>query len=129
MIYDVGVDAVEIHRLAEALERRPRLLERIFAPSEIAYAEGPHYLGRLAARFAAKEAIVKACHGFRGSRWNQLVVDGTLNRPPTIRVEGPLGEWIRERGGRLRVSLSHEKSIVVAVAVLEMDHAGNLDGT
>jgi holo-[acyl-carrier protein] synthase len=128
MIYDVGVDVVEIHRLAEALERRPRLLERLFAPSEVAYAEGPHCLGRLAARFAAKEAIVKACHGFRGSRWNQLVVDGTLNRPPTVRVEGPLGDWIRERGGQLRVSLSHEKSVVVAVAILEMDDAGNLDG-
>ncbi len=128
MIYGVGVDVVQMERLEQALGRRPRLLQRVFAPVEIAYAEGPHYMARLAGRFAAKEAIVKACHGFRGSGWSQLVIEGTLNRPPRVVVEGPLGQWIEQHGGSLFVSLSHEKSMAVAVAVLEMRDAGDLDG-
>lgn len=128
MIYGVGVDVVELVRFQAVLERRPRLLERIFDQDEVRYAEGPHYVYRLAARWAAKEAIVKACHGFRGSAWRELVVHGELNRPPVVEIRGPLGEWIQDRGGRILVSLSHEKTMAAAVAVLEVTDAGHLDG-
>lgn len=127
MIYGIGVDVIELERFKNAIERRPRLLDRIFAEAELGYAEGPHYVYRLAARWAAKEAIVKACHGFRGSAWKELVVHGELNRPPVVELRGPLGEWVGAQGGRILVSLSHEKTVAAAVAVLEVGDASRLD--
>ena len=124
----VGVDVMEVDRLKEAVGRHPRLLERVFAPEELAYAEGPHYWHRLAARFAGKEAVVKACRGFRRSGWRDIVIRGEVNRPPLLTVHGPLGEWITAQGGRLSVSLTHERSIGAAVAVLEVpDGTPDLD--
>lgn len=123
MIAGVGIDLVEIARIEQVLARRPRFLTRIYDPAEVAYAEGPHYLGRLAARFAAKEAIVKACRGFRGSAWKDLIIYGELNRPPQVELRGPLGHWITQIGGKVHVSLTHERHMVAAVAVLEVpDH-------
>lgn len=127
VIYGVGVDVVELARFQAAIERRPRLLERVFDSAELQYAEGPHYVSRLAARWAAKEAIVKACHGFRGSSWRELVIHGEVNRPPVVELRGPLGEWVRNRAGRVLVSLSHEKTLAAAVAVLEVGDAGRVD--
>lgn len=123
MIYGVGIDLVELDRLQQAATRRPRFIQRIFDPEEIAYAEGPHYWGRLAARFAAKEAIVKACRGFRGTAWRDIVIYGELNHPPLVTVRGPLGQWLESQGGRLHVSLTHERHTVAAVAVLEVPDA------
>jgi holo-[acyl-carrier protein] synthase len=128
VIYGVGVDVIELARFQSAIERRPRLIERIFDDVEVAYATGPHYVYRLAARWAAKEAIVKACHGFRGSAWKELVVHGEVNRPPVVELRGPLAEWVTSHHGRVFVSLSHEKTMAAAVAVLEVEDAGHLDG-
>ncbi|MGZ5419872.1 MAG: holo-ACP synthase, partial [Solirubrobacterales bacterium] len=62
----VGVDLLEIGRLERALERHPRLAERLFTERELSYARARARPGRhLAARFAAKEATVKAL-GLRG---------------------------------------------------------------
>ena len=61
MALAVGIDLIEIDRVERALERRPRLAERLFTPAELAYAQGRARPGRhLAARFAAKEAVIKA---------------------------------------------------------------------
>ena len=55
---------IEIERIEHALERRPRLRERLFTKDELAYADGKARPGRhLAARFAAKEAVIKALRG------------------------------------------------------------------
>ena len=60
----IGIDLLEIGRLERALERRPQLAERLFTDGELAYARSRHRPGRhLAARFAAKEAAVKALGG------------------------------------------------------------------
>ena len=57
----IGIDVLEIDRLERALERRPRLAERVFSPAELAYAASRRRpASHLAARFAAKEAAVKA---------------------------------------------------------------------
>ena len=118
-VWGVGVDVVEIGRFEAAIGRRARMLERLFDAEEVAYAgEGPNRWERLAARFAAKEAIVKAAGGFRGSGWREIVVGGRVLRPPTVSVRGPLGEWLRERGLEVRLSLAHERTVAVAVAML-----------
>ena len=124
----VGIDLVEVDRLREAVGRRPRMLERVFHPDEVAYAEGPHYWHRLAARFAGKEAVVKACRGFRRSGWRDIVIRGAVNHPPDLSIHGPLGDWVREQGGRVTISLTHERTVVGAVAVLEVpDGLADLD--
>lgn len=125
MIEGVGVDAVDVARFRQAAERRPRLLERVFDPAEVAYAgEGKNRWERLAARFAAKEAIVKAAGGFRGAAWSDIVVGGRLNQPPPVMVRGPLGRWMEERGLEVLVSLTHERTLAVAVAVLQARREG-----
>src|SRR5205807_5684294 len=58
-----GIDLLEIERLERALERRPRLAERLFTAAELQYARGRARPGQhLAARFCAKEAVAKALH-------------------------------------------------------------------
>jgi holo-[acyl-carrier protein] synthase len=115
----VGVDAVDVGRFTEAATRRPRLLERLFDPEELLYAgDGKNRWERLAARFAAKEAIVKAAGGFRGSEWRDLVVGGRLNQPPPVTIRGPMGDWLRDRNATILISITHERTLAVAVAVL-----------
>ena len=61
MAIGLGIDLIEIDRVERALERRPRLAERLFTPAELSYARNRARPGRhLAARFAAKEAVIKA---------------------------------------------------------------------
>ena len=61
MPFAVGIDLIEIERVERALERHPRLAERLFTPAEVEYARERARPGRhLAARFAAKEAVIKA---------------------------------------------------------------------
>src|SRR6266513_3018538 len=61
MALGVGIDLIEINRVERALERRPSLADRLFTPAELAYSRERARPGRhLAARFAAKEAVIKA---------------------------------------------------------------------
>ncbi len=64
MIIGTGIDLVDIPRFERTLERTPRLLERLFAPAERALR-----LPALAARYAAKEALIKALGGSDGVHW------------------------------------------------------------
>ena len=86
MATGVGIDLLEIERMERALERRPRLAERVFTAAELDYAAARARPGRhLAARFAAKEAVVKAL-GLRGVR---VARDrGVAGEPPTVRLSG-----------------------------------------
>jgi len=111
----VGVDLIEIARVERALERRPRLAERVFTAGELDYARRRRRPGRhLAARFAAKEAAVKALGvGPLGLR-DVEVVPGP---PPRLRLAGRAAE-ARDAGGvELEVSLSHSREMAVAVVV------------
>ena len=111
----VGVDLLEIARLERALERYPRLAERVFTDAELDYA---NHRGRparhLAARFCAKEAAVKALGtGPLGLRQVEVVA-GT---PPRLELSGAAATAASERGVELEVSLSHEREMAVAVVV------------
>ncbi|HYG60838.1 MAG TPA: holo-ACP synthase, partial [Symbiobacteriaceae bacterium] len=78
MIAGIGVDIVEVARISEALERHgDRFLRRVFTPGEIAecWPSEPQRVRRLAARFAAKEAALKAMGiGLRGVQWIDVEV-------------------------------------------------------
>jgi holo-[acyl-carrier protein] synthase len=111
----IGVDLLEIERLERALERRPALRKRLFSAAEIEFASGRRRPGRhLAARFAAKEAAVKAL-GLRGMRLAEIEVAGGGDRPPRLILHGAAAEAAARQGVELAVSLSHSRELAVAV--------------
>jgi holo-[acyl-carrier protein] synthase len=107
----VGIDLLEIERLERALERRPRLAERLFTEAELEYARARRRPGRhLAARFAAKEAAVKAL-GLRGFGLREIeVVPGA---PPRLRLSGRAAEAAGAL--ELHVSITHSRELAAAV--------------
>ncbi len=118
MILGVGVDLVEVGRVRALYARHGRrFLERVYLPEEIAYLETlADPAPALAARFAAKEAFVKA---FPGRAWITEV--GVARDPrPRLVFRGALAEEVRRLGVRPWVSLSHERTHAVAVVVLEL---------
>lgn len=111
----VGIDLLEIDRLERALERYPRLAERVFTPAEREYAAARARPGRhLAARFAAKEAVVKAL-GLGGFGLREIEV--VAGEPPTVRLRGRVAEAAGDR--RIDISLTHSRDNAAAVAVAE----------
>ena len=114
----VGLDLLEIDRLAEALSRRPRLAERLFTEGERAFAaERGEPARHLAARFCAKEAVAKAL-GLRDGNWHDVEVVGGGDAPPSVRLSGRAAARASELGVDVTVSLTHSKGMAGAVALL-----------
>ena len=114
MAAGVGIDLIEIERLERALERRPRLAERLFTEAELAYAQDRARPGRhLAARFAAKEAVVKALG--RPVPPREIEVIG--GRPPTLQLHGRAAEMAGD--AQIAISLTHSRDTAAAVVVLD----------
>jgi holo-[acyl-carrier protein] synthase len=112
----VGIDLIEIERLEKALERRPQLAERLFTDAELAQARGRLRPGRhLAARFAAKEAAIKALGSPVAPR--QVEVTGGGNAPPRLSLHGRAAQLAAERGIRLQVALTHTDETAAAVVL------------
>jgi len=112
----IGIDLLEIERLERALERTPRLAQRLFTEAELAYAAARARPGQhLAARFCAKEAVAKALDL---SSWNfhEVEVIGT-GGPPELRLSGTAAARAAELGVRVEVSLTHSGRDAAAVAV------------
>jgi len=112
----VGIDLLEIERLERALERRPRLAERLFTESERAYAAARARPGQhLAARFCAKEAVAKAL-GLTAWNWRDVeIVRG--DGPPSVRLHGAVRARADELGVQVSVSLTHSRHDAAAAAV------------
>ncbi len=117
MAAGIGIDVIEIERIERALERRPRLRERLFTPGELAYADARARPGRhLAARFAAKEAVIKAL-GANGVGPGSIEVVATGGGAPAVRLTGAAAE---AAGGReVLVSLTHSRETAAAVALAQ----------
>lgn len=124
LITGLGVDIVEIDRMKAALERRPRLKERIFSADERAYCEKRsrpevHY----ALRFAAKEAVLKALGtGFAGMRFTDVEVVREQSGRPVPRLSGRAAEVAAELGViemHLSLSFTHTTAVASAVAITE----------
>jgi holo-[acyl-carrier protein] synthase len=123
LILGHGIDLVEIVRIGQMLERHgPRFLERCFTAGERAYChEGDRRrIERLAARFAAKEAVLKALGtGWRdGIAWTDVEVVREPSGQPGIRLHGEAAEVARDLGvtGWL-LSLTHSDAHAVASAI------------
>jgi holo-[acyl-carrier-protein] synthase len=121
MIASTGIDIAEVGRIEQAINRwGQRFLDKVYTPSEIAFCRGrPNKYQSYAARFAAKEAVSKCLGtGFRRGVHPNLIeiVDNEKSRP-TVRLHGAAAEY--GKGYALHLSLSHDRSMVVAVAVME----------
>ncbi len=119
-----GIDLTETARIGSMLdEHAERFLERCFTPREVADAgDGPRRVEHLAARFAAKEAALKALGtGWsRGVGWTDVEVVRTASGRPELRVTGRAAEIAAERGvTRWHVSLTHTKGHAVASVIAE----------
>ena len=114
--FRVGIDLLEIDRLERALERTPRLAERLFTDAEREYAAAHGRPGQhLAARFCAKEAVAKALD-LRSWNFRDVEVLGT-GGPPELRLHGAAAARAAELGVRVEVSLTHTHRDAAAVAV------------
>lgn len=116
----IGVDLVEVDRMRTTLARTPALVDRIFTPGERAYAEAARDPSeRFAARFAAKEAAMKALGvGLGDVDWHDLEVVRTETGAPELLVRGRAAELAASRGvGRWLVTLTHTASMAEAVVV------------
>jgi holo-[acyl-carrier protein] synthase len=112
----LGIDLLEIDRLEAALERRPRLAERIFTGEERAYAARRARPGQhLAARFCAKESVAKALD-LRSWSFRDIEVVET-GGAPRVRLTGRAAEAASDRGVAVIVSLTHSKLTAGAVAL------------
>ena len=114
MASGIGIDLLEIRRLERALKRHPRLAQRVFTEAELAYAGSRPRPGRhLAARFAAKEAVVKALGLSDGLGLREVEI--VAGEPPAVRLSGRAAE--AAGGERIEVSLTHSREFAAAVAV------------
>jgi holo-[acyl-carrier protein] synthase len=112
----VGIDLLEPGRLAERLERNPELRATLFCPGEIAYAETQHRpVLHLAARFAAKEAVVKAL----GARsWDPLEIEVSGGGEEVgICLHGDIEARANELDVGVAISMTHVASLVGAIAI------------
>jgi holo-[acyl-carrier protein] synthase len=114
----VGIDLLEIERLERALERHPRLAERLFTDSERQYAASRARPGQhLAARFCAKEAVAKTL-GLVGFSFRDVeVVQAPAGGRPEVRLSGAAAARASALGVRVSVSLTHTREQAAAVAV------------
>jgi holo-[acyl-carrier protein] synthase len=111
----IGIDLLDVDRLERALERRPRLADRLFRPGELEYARSrPRPAMHLAARFAAKEAAVKALAG-DVVPLRDVEIEGGGDEPPRLRLHGAAADAARRRGIMLDVSLTHTRELAAAV--------------
>ncbi|WP_025323133.1 holo-ACP synthase [Deferrisoma camini] len=127
MIRGVGTDLVPVARIARAVERHgERFLRRVFTPAECRGPGGILPAESLAARFAAKEAVLKALGtGWAsGARWTDVEVVGGRGRPPAARLHGVAHQRALALGvRRVHLSLAHDAGLALAFAVLEGEEA------
>src|SRR6478735_3673493 len=115
MIVGIGVDLVDIGRFERTIERTPRLLERLFSPGE---RERP--LRSLAARYAAKEALIKALGGSDGLHWTEIEVASEPSGRPLFSLTGSTAAVVAARGiTAVHLSMSHDAGMATAYVVAE----------
>ena len=120
MIVGIGVDLVDIPRFERSIARTPRLLVRLFSPQERMLKPRS-----LAARYAAKEALIKALGGSDGVHWTEIEVASEPSGRPVFRLSGSTASVLESRGiTAVHLSLSHDAGIATAYVVAETEGGG-----
>ncbi|WP_144760523.1 holo-ACP synthase [Curtobacterium sp. 9128] len=120
MIIGIGVDVVDLERFERVLTRTPAMRTRLFTSSEQLRDGEPRPLASLAARFAAKEALIKAFGSSAGLSWQDLEVVSDDQRNPSLTLHEQARQVADARGvTSVHLSLSHDGGIATAFVVLE----------
>lgn len=124
MIVSIGIDIVEVYRIAETIERTPRFVERVYTPHERVYcdAKGAAAAQSYAARFAAKEAFLKALKtGWRGKiTWQDMEILNDEQGVPALEIKGEARKLLENSGAnKIHLSISHTTDHAVAQVILE----------
>ena len=121
VVPEVGVDVVDVERMKFALERTPRIRQRLFTEAEISYCEKFRFAERhYAGRWAAKEAVTKAL-GCGLIQWNGVEVIRLPRRAPSVRIFGKIEKFADMVGVRqedLSISITHSELSAVAVCIV-----------
>jgi holo-[acyl-carrier protein] synthase len=123
MIIGTGIDIIEVERIAVRVGRDNGFKEFVFSKDEMSYCDAKtHPFQHYAARFAAKEAFLKALgRGWdSGLQWNEIEIVNETNGKPALRITGMTEKMLAPMGIRIiHVSLSHLKSMATAIVILE----------
>jgi holo-[acyl-carrier protein] synthase len=115
-VVGIGVDVVDVARFAETMQRTPALAARLFTELERAVGRPE----RLAARFAAKEALAKALGAPAGLSWHDAEVRNGERGKPELRVTGTVAAAAARVGVRSwHLSLTHDGGVAVAMVIAE----------
>ena len=118
----IGIDVVEIERFRTSLLRTPSMRERLFTVSELDYVSTKaDPVPSLAARFAAREAAMKAMGlGLGAFEFHDVSVERVASGAPSLVVVGRAAELAGERGvTRWHLSVSHSELVAVAYVIAE----------
>ncbi|RMH41634.1 MAG: holo-ACP synthase [Deltaproteobacteria bacterium] len=127
MIVGIGLDVAEIPRIAGLIDRwGDRFVHKLFTPGERAYSDArAHRASHYAARFAAKEAALKALGVPPGLRWHELEVVKEAGRPPRLVLAGAARAAADALGVvAVHLTLTHAAGVAAAVVVAEADERG-----
>lgn len=119
-VIGIGVDAVDVPRFRATLSRTPSLRERVFTDEELSpLADRSDPVPSLAARFAAREAVMKAMGvGLGAFDFHDVWVDRLDSGRPVLQVSGRADALARERGiGSWHLSLTHTDELAIAYVV------------
>ncbi|MCD8198866.1 MAG: holo-ACP synthase [Phascolarctobacterium sp.] len=122
MIIGTGCDIIEIKRVGKALQEKG-FQKRVFTKAEIDYciSRGKHKDASFAARFAAKEAVLKAFGtGLRGGQMKEIEILPDALGKPEVKLSGYFADLAMEKGvKKIAVSLSHSRDNAMAYVIME----------
>lgn len=121
MVLGIGIDIIEIERIKESIDKfGDQFIKKIFTDDEITYCQGKknkyqHY----AARFAAKEAIIKALSSVRdeGANWKDMEIYNEPSGLPKVKLHNELKTYVDDNRD-LKITMSHSKNYVTCFAIL-----------
>jgi holo-[acyl-carrier protein] synthase len=117
VIAGIGVDLVDIARFERSIARTPGLLLRLFSPHERLLKPRS-----LAARYAAKEALIKALGGSDGVHWSEIEIASESSGRPIFRLSGSTARVLADRGiTAVHLSMSHDAGVATAYVIAESE--------
>lgn len=122
MIVGIGCDIIEIERIARAIKSES-FIWRVFTAEEAAYCQrrGQQAAASFAARFAAKEAVLKALGtGLREGSLQEIAVDNDVLGKPLVQLSGHFAMLAKQLGVKnIQISLSHSRELATAYVIME----------
>lgn len=122
MIVGIGCDIIEIERIARAIKSES-FIRRVFTAEEAAYCQrrGQQAASSFAARFAAKEAVLKALGtGLREGSLQEIAVDNDVLGKPLVQLSGHFAMLAKQLGVKnIQISLSHSRELATAYVIME----------